>query len=241
MSNTGNQFRTVAFGGFHKQDVLNYITTSSKEQQDRSADLQQQLDRVQQERDELAKKYESTEEARAKNAAECERLSEVLTERTTALDVTGRELADLKAAHEALSARLAELEARLPSLEEDAAAYNALKDRTATIELEAHRKAQETVEQAQAQAAKLRSEMESWLRRVQNGYQNLRTDILATASHLVGELERGKTALDSTLPAFLQHDAGLADLLNFEHTVNGPKAPEPLPLEEEIGTEAQDG
>lgn len=241
MSNTGNQFRTVAFGGFHKQDVLNYITASSKEQQDRSTDLQQQLDRVQQERDELTQKYESTEEARAKNAAECERLSELLTERTTALEQTERELTDLKAAHEALSARLAELEERLPALEADAEAYNALKDRTATIELEAHRKAQETVEQAQAQAAKLRSELESWLRRVQNGYQNLRADVMATVSHLTGELERGKAALEATAPAFRQHDAGLADLLNYEHTTNGPKAPEPLPLEEEIETEAQDG
>lgn len=61
-------------------------------------------------------------------------------------------------------ARLAELEEKLPGLEEDAAAYAALKDRTATIELEAHRKAQETVEQAQARAAKTRSEIESWLR-----------------------------------------------------------------------------
>ena len=232
MSNTGNQFRTVAFGGFHKQDVLNYITTSSKEQQDRSADLQQQLDRVQQERDELAKKYESTEEARAKNAAECERLSEVLTERTTALDVTGRELADLKAAHEALSARLAELEARLPSLEEDAAAYNALKDRTATIELEAHRKAQETVDQAQAQSAKIRNELDGWLRRVQSTYQHLRTDMAAAVSQLSGELERGVKALNEIPETFRQHDETLSALMESERA-NGPKAPEPLPLDEE--------
>lgn len=233
MSNTGNCFRTVAFGGFHKQDVLDYITSVSKEQQDRLADLKEKAESAQREKEELTKKAESAEEARKKSAEECERLNAELIERTAALEQAERELNALKAEHEKTAARLAELEEKLPRLEGDAAAYADLKDRTATIELEAHRKAQETVEQAKAQAAKTRGELESWLRRVQNSYQHLRSDVSATVAHLIGELERGKKALEEAAPVFRQHDETLTKLLESDRAAAGPKAPEPLPLEEE--------
>ncbi|MGN0968224.1 MAG: hypothetical protein ACI4O3_03050, partial [Oscillospiraceae bacterium] len=179
MSGNENYFRTAAFGGFHKQDVLNYITAVNKEYQERTAGLKQEAETARQEREALAEKFESAETARKKNAAECERLSALLTQRTSALEQAEKELTALKAEHAQAAARLAELEEKVPRLEEDAAAYAALKDRTATIELEAHRKAQETVEQAQEQAAKTRNELEGWLRRVQSTYQHLRTDVSA--------------------------------------------------------------
>lgn len=233
MSNTGNRFRTVAFGGFHKQDVLSYITASSKEHQEQAADLKQKAEQAQRERDELAEQAKSAEAARNKLVTERERLSTELAERVSALEEVQRELTALKAEHEKAAARLAELEEKLPGLEESAAAFAALKDRTATIELEAHRKAQETVEQAQAQAAKTRGEIEGWLRRVQSSYQHLRTDVSATVTHLTGELERGKAALEEAAPAFRQHDEALKELLECERVAAGPKAPEPLPLEDE--------
>ena len=233
MSNNEQYFRTVAFGGFHKQDVLNYITSASKENQTKSTELQKQAESAVKEKAELQEKFESVETARKKSAAECERLSELLTQRTAALERAEKELAALKAEHGTAAARLAELEEKVPKWEEDAAAYAALKDHTATIELEAHRKAQEIVEQAQTQAAKMRGELESWLRRVQSSYQHLRTDVSATVNHLLGELERSQKAVEEVEPAFRQHDEALAALLECEH-VTGPKAPEPLPLEEEI-------
>lgn len=233
MSSRETHFRTVAFGGFHKQDVLNYIASASKENQERSAGLQKQAEQAQQEKQALSEKLESAEAARKKNAAECERLSTALTQRTAALERAERELAALKAEHDKAAARLTELEAKLPGLEEDAAAYSALKDRTATIELEAHRAAQETVEQAQEQAARIRSELENWMRRVQSSYQHLRTDVSATVTHLIGELERGEKALEDAAPAFRQHDEALAALLECERGMAGCRAPEPLPLEEQ--------
>lgn len=241
MSGTENHFRTVAFGGFHKQDVLNYITASSKEKQEENADLKQKAETAMQERAELAEKLEAAEAARKKKADECGRLSATLTERTVALEQAEKELAALRAEHEKASARLAELEEKLPKLEEDAAAFATLKDRTATIELEAHRKAQETVEQAQAQSAKIRSELENWLRRVQSCYQHLRTDVSATVTHMIGELERGHKALEEAAPAFKQHDEALAALLECERAAAGPKAPKPLPLEEQEEEVAEHG
>ena len=234
MSTTGDHFRTVAFGGFHKQDVLNYITSFSKENQEQNSSLKQQAESALKEREELAEKYETAEAARKKNAAECERLSATLTERTTALEQAEKDLAALKAEHEKAAARLAELEERLPKLEEDSAAYSALKDHTATIELEARRKAQETLDQAQTQADKMRAEIEGWLRRVQGSYQHLRSDLSATVAHLSGELERGQKALEGAADALSQHDETLAAMMDCEKTPAGPKAPEPLPLEEQV-------
>lgn len=234
MSSNENYFRTVAFGGFHKQDVLNYITNANKENQEKNSDLKQQAEFAVKEKTELEEKFESAEAARKKNAAECERLSDLLTERTSALEQAEKELSALKKEYEKASVRLAELEERVPKLEEDAAAYAALKDHTATIELEAHRKAQEIVEQAQTQVAKVRNELEGWLRRVQSSYQHLRTDVSATVSHLINELERGQKAMEEAAPAFKQHDEALAILLECEHGCSGPKAPEPLPLEEAV-------
>ncbi len=232
MSNQENRFRTVAFGGFHKQDVLNYITSASKDYQDQSVDLKKQTEAALKERDELAVKYETAETARKKYAADCERYSTTLTERTDALTRAELLLAELKAALEEKSARLAQLEEKLPQLEADAEAYAALKDHTATIELEAHRKAQETVDQAQAQSAKIRNELDGWLRRVQSTYQLLRTDMAAAVNQLSGELERGVKALNEIPETFRQHDETLSALMESERA-NGPKAPEPLPLDEE--------
>ncbi len=230
MSNQENRFRTVAFGGFHKQDVLNYITSASKDYQDQSVDLKKQAEAAQKERDALAEKYAAAEEARKKYAVDCERYSTTLTARTDALTRAERELSALKAAHEQAVARLAELEGRLPQLEADADAYAVLKDHTATIELEAHRKAQEIVDQAQSQSAKIRNELDGWLRRVQSTYQHLRTDMTAAVNQLSGELERGVKALNEIPETFRQHDETLADLMECERAA-GPKAPEPLPLD----------
>ena len=232
MSNQENRFRTVAFGGFHKQDVLNYITSASKDYQDQSVDLKQKAETAQKERDALAEKYEAAEAARKKSAADCERLSATLTERTNALERAERELSALKEEHEKTVTRLAELDEKLPRLEADAEAYAALKDHTATIELEAHRKAQETVDQAQAQSAKIRNELDGWLRRVQSTYQHLRTDMTAAVNQLSGELERGVKALNEIPETFRQHDETLSALMESERAA-GPKAPEPLPLDGE--------
>ena len=232
MSNQENRFRTVAFGGFHKQDVLNYITSASKDYQDQSADLKKMADTAVKEREELAAKYEAAEAARKKYAADCERYSIDLTERTEALTRAELLLAQIKAELEEKSARLAQLEEKMPRLEDDAQAYAALKDRTATIELEAHRKAQEIVDQAQTQAARIRNELDGWLRRVQNTYQHLRSDMTAAVHQLSGELERGARALNEIPETFRQHDETLSELMESERA-NGPKAPEPLPLDEE--------
>lgn len=233
MSNSGNHFRTVMFGGFHKQDVLNYITRSSAQHQERDANLVQSAEQVQKELEELREKYEVSEQQRKKNAVDCERMSDALSQRTVELEELMRELHALKAEHEKASARLTEVEQVLPKLQEDAGAYAELKDHTATIEMEAHRKAQQIIDQAQAKSDRIRSELEDWMRRVHNTYQFLRSDVAATVNHLSGELERGLDALNGVGPSFRQHDETLNALLQSEGVSEKTVAAEELPVEDE--------
>lgn len=213
MSNNGNHFRTVMFGGFHKQDVLNFITQISQQHQERDEDLVQSAQQSREELDHLQEKYEVAEAARQKNAADCERMSEVLAQRTNELEEAVRELNALKEEYGKAAARLAEVEQALPDLQESAQAYAELKDHTATIEMEAHRKAQQIVDQAKETADRIGGELDGWMHRVQNTYQILRTDMSATLSHLSGELERGMKALEEAGAGFHQHDETLRTLL----------------------------
>lgn len=221
MSNKGNHFRTVMFGGFHKQDVLNFITQASQQHQERDADLVQSAQQSREELELLADKYEVAEAARQKNAADCERMSEVLAQRTVELEEAMRELSYLKGEHEQVVSRLTELEEVLPGLKEDAQAYAELKDHIATIEMEAHRKAQQIVDQAQEKSDRIHGELEGWMNRVQNAYQILRGDITAMVNHLNGELERGMKVLDEVGGGFCQHDETLRMLIESEHMYSG--------------------
>lgn len=241
MNENGSQFRTAMFGGFCKQDVLEYITRTARDGQSRIAGLEKELEELRKERELLTQRAASAEAGLEQRTAEGLRLSQELSRRTAELEHARGELEDLKREHGAAQARLAQLEKQVPALEAGAAAYDALKDRTATIELEAHRKAQETVAQAESQAAKARSELEAWVRKVHSGYQLLRGDVSATVSHIAGELERGRESLAGSSAAFEQYDAALAALLEG-NGLSAPKPPEPLPLDEPAGEpEREDG
>lgn len=234
MNENGSQFRTAMFGGFCKQDVLEYITRTARDSQDRTAGMEKELEELRKEREVLTQRAASAEAGLEQRTAEGLRLSQELSKHTAELERTQRELEELKRDHAAAQARLEQLEKQVPALEAGAAAYDALKDRTATIELEAHRKAQETVSKAETQAFKTRSELEAWVRKVHSGYQLLRGDVSATVSHMASELERGRASLADSSAAFEQYDAALAALLEG-NGLGLPKPPEPLPLDEPSG------
>ena len=126
-----------------------------------------------------------------------------------------------------------ELEKRLKKAEPLAQAYESVKDRTAGIELEAHHRAMEVEAAAREQVRATKAQLEQWIHKTMAGYDRLRTDVDATISHAAGELERVKEQLAGVSGELEQRDAELEQMLhNYQETL-GPKAPEPLPLEEE--------
>ena len=118
-------------------------------------------------------------------------------------------------------------------LEPDAAAYAAVKDRSAGVELEAHRRAQGVLDQANSQARHLRQQMEQWMTRVGREYDALRTEVEATISHAADQLDKAGKCLEQVSALLSDQDVALEELSRAYDSTAPDKVPAPVPLEEE--------
>ncbi|MCI2106776.1 MAG: hypothetical protein LKK00_08705 [Intestinimonas sp.] len=233
-------FRTSVFGGFNRQDVLDYISDAAQTQAERTATLQ----RAREEAESAAEKDRTAAQRAEGQVAglqqRIEELTKILEEKSAALTEKTKALADVEqfAAQaqqtlESLQTENEQMKAVMEKMRAGAAAYDELKDRTATIELEAHQRAQAIESAAEENAQKTREEVEQLLRRIQSGYERLRGDVDATLSHAMGELGRADKALRAVQTEFSEHDAALQHLLvSYGGNPCGLTAPEPLPLDE---------
>lgn len=205
-------FRSAAFGGFNRQDVLDFLENSSKQANQRQEELQKELEELErQERDREAEMARLREQA--------DRLERESGELRAQLQQTERDLVASRArcgekssALEAAGRELEGLRARVAELEPDAAAYNELKERTAGVELEAHRRAQAIQEEAERQAEALRARMREWLARVEREYDALRTQVETTVSHAADQLDRAGKCLERTSEILDGQDGALEAL-----------------------------
>lgn len=195
------QFRSALFGGFHRQDVLTYIETASRSHAEELESL----------RSELEQTKKDLEEARARAVAaraETERLAP----RAAQMEKSTAELEEKRSGLAAAERELKELRARVAMLQPKADAYEAVKDKTAGIELEAHQRARQVVAEARKEAEALRVRTEQWMARVRGSYGRLRTDVEASITHTAGELERAGKAVAELNREFREHDAALQAL-----------------------------
>ena len=174
------QFRTSAFGGFQKQDVLTYLENTGREHAERVEALQKELSGA------LAAKATLEEEHRA-SLRRVEELEQQNARLAETLEAYTKDLEEVRADREARDRRIAELEGELAALRAQLAkaapsaeAYERIKNRTAGVELEAHRRAQEIEDEAREKARQARAELEQWIYKVQAGDDRLRTDVDAT-------------------------------------------------------------
>lgn len=192
------QFRSAVFGGFNRQDVLTYIETSAKAHAQDMEELQKELERVKKE----------AEEARTR-AETAEATVEELTPRAKQMEKTTAELEEKRSGLAAAERELKELRAKVAMLQPKAEAYEAVKDKTAGIELEAHQRAKQVTDEARRSAEALRLQGEQWLAKVRSSYERLRTDVEATVTHTAGELERAGKVLADVNREFREHDAAM--------------------------------
>lgn len=233
MSATELQFRTAAFGGFQKQDVLSYIESANQTHTEK-------LEGLQRERDELTREKEELE-ARANQAQEqVQALTREKEELTAQLDSVRSEMEELRRALEAERAslsqtadQLSQANARLSQTEPDAAAYQQVKDRTAGIELEAHCRAQEVQQAAEERVRRAHTEVAQWLHKVQAGYDLLRTDMESAVSRTTQDLDKLRQLTEELSSHFSAQDAHLRKLSQDCISDFAPPAPEPLPLDEQ--------
>jgi chromosome segregation ATPase len=220
MSTTENQFRGVAFGGFNRQDVLTYVENTVAEHAGQMEELKKELELVQK---------ACREQAAALSEAETRtaRLSEQNSRLSAGLEETQRKLAEQSAAFSEAERELAALREKVKKLEPGAEAYARIKDRTASIELEAHARAQTVLDEAEVRAKESRTRVEEWLRKVQAGYERLRTDVDATVSHVSGELCRIQKSLGGITAEFEGNDDALTNILDCCREEEPENSPEP--------------
>lgn len=168
-----NQFRSSAFGGFNRQDVIEYLERSAKEHKLQLEQLQGQVESSQQESERLEAKVQELAGQHDELAARAKQA-----ERLPALEEEVRRLRELVA-----------------QLEPDAAAYAAIKERAATMELEAHQRAQAIVDQAKNQAAQVTGEAKQWLNSLRREYGDLRLQVENTVAHATADLDRVRQGL----------------------------------------------
>ena len=174
-------FKSVTFGGFAKEDVINYIEQASRE----AAAVQEKL---QQENDGLREQVRGLTAGTAELEARVEALSAEKQRLEAAL---ARETA-ARQALEPLKPEAERLAAEAERLRPDAEAYAQFRERIGAIECEARKRAAdleaETAERMGRVAEAFRAQ-----------YQTLMSTFDATAAHVTGELRKVEVNL-SQLP-----------------------------------------
>ena len=170
--NEGLQFRTSAFGGFNKQDVMAYLEKSAREHSGKIAELQKELAELRQARTEAEDAGETMKSRLAVLEAENQRLAADLAQREAAL-------AQALERGEAQAAELTVLKEEAETLRPAAASYESIKSRTASIELEAHGRAQAIEQEGRVRAKKAQEQVLDWFDKMQAAYLRLRIPLWA--------------------------------------------------------------
>lgn len=156
-----NAFKGTLFGGFNRQDVIDYIEKASRES---AALLEENQERI-------AQLEKSVEELTAQRAA----LQTELQERTNTCEETERMLRETRSAHAATSEALeseqartrqyaaeqARLESAVQALQKEVDEYHTLKNNIAEVELEAKHRAETIVAEAQKNAGDMMNKARS--------------------------------------------------------------------------------
>ena len=228
-----HQFRNAVFGGFNRQDVLDYLETLARENAQKRQELEQSIGRAEGERDELCAQKRALEGEKEELLRSVQRSQSELAALRTQLGEREQTARQTQQALEESRREAEALREQVARLEPDAAAYAAVKDRSAGVELEAHRRAQGVLDQANSQARHLRQQMEQWMTRVGREYDALRTEVEATISHAADQLDKAGKCLEQGSALLSDQDVALEELSRAYDSTAPDKVPAPVPLEEE--------
>lgn len=194
------KFRS-ALGGFNRRDVTGYIEQAARENRERLEELAQKLARSEEENAALRAQLEGAQTESGDLADQESKMRASLEESTLSLTRLRGEMKTAQTQLALAKRELAGLQQKVEQLEPIAQQYEALKDRVATVELDAHRKAQTTMDEAQEQADTLREETRRWVEALCGEYLALKDTLEScarqseAASRLFAEKEETCRAL----------------------------------------------
>ena len=180
-------FKSVAFGGFDKQDVVRYLEQAAE----KAAAAQRQLET---ENESLRRQAEAQAEELEALRAQVEELTGERDGLREKLASESAALADLEPLR-SLEQDMARITAERDALKPDAERYARFRERLGSIECEARNRADDLEETA---AAQTRRTLEDFRSR----YQQLMRDFEAVSGHVNGELRKIEVTL-SQLPRAL--------------------------------------
>ncbi|WP_295747683.1 hypothetical protein [uncultured Oscillibacter sp.] len=190
-------FKSVAFGGFDKQDVVRYLEQASEKAAAAQRKLEEENETL---RTQVAEQAEQLDQLRAQ-------LEELTGERDALQMKLGEESAaraDLEPLR-LLEQDVARLTAERDALKPDAEAYAQFRERLGSIECEARKRADDLEAEAAAQTRRTVGEFRSQ-------YQRLMSAFESTASHVNGELRKIEVTLSQLPRALDQTGAELNEL-----------------------------
>lgn len=167
------QFR-AALNGFNRRDVAQYIEKMAKEHREQIEALQAQLEQTRKERETLAAELGDLRSHSGDLADQEAKVRASLEESTRSLAHLRGELQVTQGHLTMAKKQLGDLQGKVAQLEPMAKQYEVLKDRVATVELDAHRQAQETVAQAEVQAQQIRKDAVAGMAQLCREYEALR-------------------------------------------------------------------
>ena len=191
------KFRT-ALAGFHRGDVLDYMEKLSAQHRSQLASVEEELRQSKAREKELEEELESLRQAHGSVSAEEAKVRASLEESTRTLTRLRGELSQTETKLAAARLELGQLHGQVDQMEPMAQKYDRLKDYVATVELDAHHKAQDKRE-----AQKIRNDTRQWLDQVLNGYYTLRseTDSLFRVLRDMREMEQQFDQADAAAQA----------------------------------------
>lgn len=172
-----HQFRSAVFGGFNRRDVLEYIESSSRESNQKLAELTARLEAAEREKAELAAALDSLRSESGDLAEQEAKVRASLEESSRSLVTVRGELQTTRTQLAVAKKELAGLQDKVAQIEPMARRYEALKDRVATVELDAHQKAQATLDKAEAEVSALHTDTARWMGQVRESYDALRAQV----------------------------------------------------------------
>ena len=191
-------FKSVAFGGFDKQDVVRYLEQSSE----KAAAAQRELEA---ENEMLHRQAADQMEELDRLRVQVEELTEQRDRLREKLETEAAVRADLEPLR-ALEQEAARLTAERDALKPDAQAYARFRERLGAIECEARKRADDLEEEAAAQTRRTLEEFRS-------RYQRLMREFESAAGHVNGELRKIEVTL-SQLPRALDQTGAELDSLS---------------------------
>ena len=207
MQEKAGQFRSTPFGGFHRQDVLDYIEQLTQEHQETRQRLERQRDEAQAA---LAQAEDALSQAQRQQAAEATAQT-TLEER---LAQTQAELENTAAALAQVREEKAALEEKLRALEPEAASWQRLRDTAGDIEVAAHERAQGTLQAARDQAAEIRAQGTRWAQDLQARCLGLQEDLHAAVTNAERELDGARAAFSQAEDHMAQVREALEGLID---------------------------